>query len=40
MIESGKLKATKIIDGKEKEVFQYSEGDYFGEISLMKNVPR
>jgi len=35
MIEEGELKAMKSIDGKEEtEVFQYKEGDFFGELAL------
>jgi len=35
LVESGKAKATKIIDGTEKEVMQFGPGDYFGERALL-----
>jgi CRP-like cAMP-binding protein len=42
MIEEGTLMATKtLVEGQEPaKVFEYKAGMYFGEISLLKNVPR
>lgn len=42
MIEEGELLATKTMEqGQEpKEVYRYKPGDYFGELSLLKNIPR
>lgn len=41
MIESGTLVALKSENGgPEKEVYQYSAGGYFGELALLKNIPR
>lgn len=38
---NGEAVATKSIDGAPpKEVMQYKEGDYFGELALLKNEPR
>jgi cAMP-dependent protein kinase regulator len=36
MIANGKLIAEK----GEKKVFEFNEGDYFGEVSLIRNTPR
>jgi len=40
MIMEGEATATKEIDGTQKEVMQYTTGDYFGERALLKNEPR
>lgn len=40
MIISGKAYATKEVNGATQEVMQYKEGDYFGELALLKNAPR
>ena len=41
MIEHGSAVAMKSFDGNpEKEVKRYQEGDYFGELSLLKGQPR
>lgn len=36
MIAEGKLIAEK----QNKKVFEFKEGDYFGQISLIRNTPR
>ena len=40
MIMEGSASAFKQVDGEEKEVLKYNEGDYFGERALIKNEPR
>lgn len=40
IIAEGKVSAWKEEGGSEKKVFEYSEGDYFGEIALVKNTVR
>ena len=39
-IVEGEAAATIQIDGNEKEVMKYHDGDYFGERALIKNEPR
>lgn len=42
MLESGEARASKIIElGKDPaDVMEYNEGAYFGELALMRNLPR
>jgi len=41
IIEEGSASATKKIDGdKDEEVLSYKKGDYFGELSLLREQPR
>ena len=40
LIISGEAFATKVINSEEKHVKDYKAGDYFGELALLKNMPR
>lgn len=42
MIEEGSLIATKTVekDIEPVQVYQYEAGDYFGELALLKDIPR
>jgi len=40
LVISGEAYAEKVVDGRAKEVYKYSAGDYFGELALLKNEPR
>ena len=39
-IEEGTAYASKNIGGTAARVFDYKEGDYFGELALLKDEPR
>ncbi|CED84731.1 cAMP-dependent protein kinase types I and II, regulatory subunit [Phaffia rhodozyma] len=40
IIESGRAKFTKLVDGKEVTLAEYGKGDYFGELALINRAPR
>lgn len=40
IIQSGQIKITKIIDGKEVLLAMLKKGDFFGEMALLENLPR
>jgi CRP-like cAMP-binding protein len=40
MLLKGTAKAFKVENGETKEVFEYKEGDYFGELALLNNTER
>lgn len=40
IVNEGKLVAEKEEDGQPRPVYYYKEGDYFGELALMKNIVR
>ena len=39
MIEEGKLYAKRKETGDEK-IMEYNDGDYFGELALVRSIPR
>ncbi|KAM3133071.1 cAMP-dependent protein kinase type I-alpha regulatory subunit [Paramecium bursaria] len=39
-VVQGKLKALRMEKGIEQEVYSYKEFDYFGELALLKDIPR
>ncbi len=40
LIQSGRVRVTKVVDGKEKTLDIFSTGDMFGEMALLENAPR
>jgi cAMP-dependent protein kinase regulator len=40
VVETGKLKCTKVIDGESKFLKHYEPGEAFGELALLYNAPR
>ena len=40
LVMEGTLSAYKTSAGTDKAVYDYKEGDYFGELSLLKDLPR
>ncbi len=40
IVAEGKLVAEKLEDGEVKPVYYYKDGDYFGELAIIKNIQR
>jgi CRP-like cAMP-binding protein len=40
LIQSGKVRVTKVAEGKEKTLDIFTSGDMFGEMALLENAPR
>ncbi len=40
LIQSGKVRVTKVVEGKEKTLDIFTNGDMFGEMALLENAPR
>jgi cAMP-dependent protein kinase regulator len=40
IVAEGQLVAYKVKNGENKLAYAYKKGDYFGEVSLLRNLPR
>jgi len=40
IVQSGEVKISKLIDGKNIELAKFKKGDFFGDMALLQSIPR
>ena len=40
IVQSGEVRISKLIDGKQIELVKFKKGDFFGDMALLQSIPR